>query len=133
VPDLVQKVLLGQNPLHILGDGAQVRHYTYGRDLARGIVIAMGHEAALNEDFNLSTAISSTVLEVAQLVWRKINGPEMPFRYVSDPPFEHDVAMRIPSVEKAKQLLGFEATTSLDEMLDEVIPWVREALKEGII
>ncbi|HTT92042.1 MAG TPA: NAD(P)-dependent oxidoreductase [Acidimicrobiales bacterium] len=133
VPDLVQKVLLGQNPLHILGDGAQVRHYTYGRDLARGIVIAMGHEAALNEDFNLSTAVSSTVLEVAQLVWRKINGPETPFRYVSDPPFEHDVAMRIPSVEKAKQLLGFEATTSLDEMLDEVIPWVREALKEGII
>jgi UDP-glucose 4-epimerase len=133
VPDLVQKVLLGQNPLHILGDGSQVRHYTYGRDLARGIVIAMGHEAAFNEDFNLSTATSSTVLEVAQLIWQKINGPEAPFRYVSDPPFEHDVAMRIPSVEKAKQLLGFEATTSLDEMLDEVIPWVRDALKEGII
>jgi nucleoside-diphosphate-sugar epimerase len=35
VPDLVQKVLLGQDPLHILGDGSQVRHYTYGRDLAR--------------------------------------------------------------------------------------------------
>ena len=65
VPDLVQKVLLGQDPLHILGDGTQVRHYTYGRDLARGIVIAMGHDAAVNEDFNLSTAISSTVLDVA--------------------------------------------------------------------
>ena len=60
-------------------------------------------------------------------------GPEEPFRYVSDPPFEHDVARRIPSVEKAKRLLGFEATTTLDEMLDEVIPWVRDALKEGII
>jgi UDP-glucose 4-epimerase len=43
------------------------------------------------------------------------------------------VARRIPSVEKAKRLLGFEATTTLDEMLDEVIPWVRDALKEGII
>jgi UDP-glucose 4-epimerase len=133
VPDLVQKVLLGQNPLHILGDGSQVRHYTYGRDLARGIVIAMEHDAALNEDFNLSTATSSTVLEVAELIWRKIQGPEVPFRYVSDPPFEHDVAMRIPSVEKARRLLGFEAVTTLDEMLDEVIPWVRDALKEGII
>jgi UDP-glucose 4-epimerase len=73
------------------------------------------------------------VLEVAELIWQKIRGREVAFRYVSDPPFEHDVARRIPSVEKAKRLLGFEATTSLDDMLDEVIPWVRDALKEGII
>ena len=38
VPDLVQKVVKGQDPLHILGDGSQIRHYTYGGDLARGIV-----------------------------------------------------------------------------------------------
>ncbi len=42
VPDLVQKVLKGQDPLHILGDGEQVRHYTYGGDLARGIVAGDG-------------------------------------------------------------------------------------------
>ena len=78
VPDLVQKVLMGQDPLHILGDGSQVRHYTYGRDLARGIVIAMEHDAAMNEDFNLSTATSTTVLEVAELIWRKIRGQRCP-------------------------------------------------------
>ena len=55
VPDLVQKVLKGQDPLHILGDGRQVRHYTYGGDLARGIRLAIESPAALNEDFNLST------------------------------------------------------------------------------
>jgi UDP-glucose 4-epimerase len=133
VPDLVQKVLKGQDPLHILGDGSQVRHYTYGGDLARGIVTAMEHEAAMNQDFNLSTATSTTVLELAEMIWRKVRGPEETFRYVSDPPFEHDVARRVPSVEKAKRLLGFEATTTLDQMLDEVIPWVGEGLKEGII
>jgi len=133
VPDLVQKVLKGQDPLHILGDGGQVRHYTYGGDLARGVVMAMESDAALNEDFNLSTPVSTTVLELAELIWRKINGPDVPFRYVSDPPFEHDVKRRIPSVEKAKRLLGFEATTGLDEMLDEVIPWVRNALAEGVL
>lgn len=132
VPDLVQKVLMGQDPLHILGDGSQVRHYTYGGDLARGIVTAMEHDAAMNQDFNLSTATSTTVLELARVVWQKIRGSD-PFRYVSDPPFEHDVAKRIPSVDKAKQVLGFEATTTLEDMLDEVIPWVRGALKEGII
>jgi nucleoside-diphosphate-sugar epimerase len=133
VPDLVQKVLMGQDPLHILGDGSQVRHYTYGGDLARGIVTAMEHDAAMNQDFNLSTATSTTVLELADVIWQKIRGSEVPFNYVSDPPFEHDVAKRIPSVEKAKRVLGFEATTSLEDMLDEVIPWVRNALKEGII
>ena len=133
VPDLVQKVLKGQDPLHILGDGSQVRHYTYGGDLARGIVTAMEHDAAMNQDFNLSTTTSTTVLELAEVIWGKIYGPGHPFRYVCDPPFEHDVAKRVPSVEKAKRLLGFEATTTLDQMLDEVIPWVEGALKEGII
>jgi nucleoside-diphosphate-sugar epimerase len=133
VPDLVQKALKGQDPLHILGDGSQVRHYTYGGDLAAGIVTAMEHDAAMNEDFNLSTATSTTVLELAEVIWRKILGPEEPLRYVSDPPFEHDVAKRVPSVKKAKQVLGFEATTTLDQMLDEVIPWVSDALREGII
>jgi nucleoside-diphosphate-sugar epimerase len=131
VPDLIQKIVKGQDPLHILGDGSQVRHYTYGGDLARGIVTAMEHEAARNEDFNLSTAQSTTVLELAQLIWRKIKGPDVPFRYVSDDPFEHDVAKRVPDVTKARDLLGFEATTTLDEMLDEVIPWVTQAVREG--
>lgn len=133
VPDLVQKVLKGQDPLHILGDGSQVRHYTYGGDLAEGIVTAMEHPDARNEDFNLSTGASTTVLELAQTIWRRIKGPDVPFRYVSDDPYPHDVQRRVPSVEKAKRVLGFEATTSLDEMLDEVIPWIERAVADGRI
>jgi nucleoside-diphosphate-sugar epimerase len=133
VPDLAQKLIKGQDPLHIFGDGSQIRHYTYGGDLARGIAIAMEHPAARNEDFNLSTAASTTVLELAELIWRKVKGAHVPFRYVEDEPFEHDVQRRIPSVEKAKRVLGFEATTTLDEMLDEVIPWVQQAVADGRI
>ena len=133
VPDLVQKVLKGQDPLHILGAGDQVRHYTYGADLARGIVEAVERDEARNEDFNLSTAESTTVLALAELIWTKIKGPEVPFRYVSDPAFDYDVQRRVPSVEKAKRVLWFEATTSLSEMLDEVIPWIAQAVKDGTI
>jgi UDP-glucose 4-epimerase len=132
VPDLVQKVVKGQDPLHILGDGQQVRHYTYGGDLAMGIVDALEHANALNEDFNLSTTESTTVLELAEKIWHRIN-PEEPFRWVSDPPFEHDVQKRVPSVTKAKEILGFEATTTLDDMLDEVVPWVVGAINQGLI
>src|SRR6185437_15050538 len=133
VPDLVQKVVKGQDPLHILGDGSQIRHYTYGGDLAEGIVATLEHPAALNDDFNLSTAASTSVLELAELIWHKIRGRDTPFRYVSDPPFEHDVAKRVPATDKAKSILGFEATTSLDAMLDEVIPWIERAVADGTI
>jgi UDP-glucose 4-epimerase len=133
VPDLVQKVLKGQDPLHILGSGNQTRCYTYGGDLARGIAEAIFHPAALNEDFNLSTAASTTVLELAEKIWKKVRGPEVQFRFVSDPPYPHDVQMRVPDVDKAKRVLGFEATSALDEMLDEVIPWVKQEMEHGRI
>ncbi len=131
VPDLVQKVLKGQDPLRILGDGTQVRHYTYGGDLARGIRLAMESAAATNEDFNLSTAQSTTVRELAELIWKQVHGNKRPFRLEHDPPFEHDVQKRIPDVQKAKRVLGFEATTTLDHMLDEVIPWIKAEIDAG--
>lgn len=133
VPDLVTKVLKGQDPLRILGSGRQLRHYTYGGDLAAGVVTAMEHEDALNEDFNLSTSEGTTVRQLAEAIWRKVKGEGVPLRLVHDDPFEYDVQRRVPDTEKAKKMLGFEATTTLDEMLDEVIPWIDEAVKNGTI
>jgi UDP-glucose 4-epimerase len=132
VPDLVQKVLKGQDPLHILGDGTQVRHYTYAGDLARGIITAMAHPDARGQDFNLSTRTSTTVAELASLIWRKVNG-DRPLTFVHEEAFTHDVQLRVPDVSRARDVLGFEATTTLDEMLDIVIPWVDAAMRDGRI
>jgi nucleoside-diphosphate-sugar epimerase len=133
VPDLVQKVLKGQDPLHLLGDGKQVRHYTYGGDLAHGIRLCMESDRARNEDFNISTAESTTVLELAELIWRKIKGPDVPLRVVHDEPFEYDVQRRVPDVAKARDRLSFLATTDLGQVLDEVIPWIRSEIGAGRI
>ncbi|HKP94468.1 MAG TPA: NAD(P)-dependent oxidoreductase [Fibrobacteria bacterium] len=130
VPDLVQKVLKGQDPLRLLGSGEQVRHYTYGGDLAKGIRMAMESDKALNQDFNLSTAASTTVIELAAMVWKKIKG-DKPFRFESDEPFAHDVRMRVPDVRKAKEVLGYEALTPLSEALDEIIPWIERQMELG--
>lgn len=130
VPDLVQKVLKGQEPVHILGDGNQVRCYTYGGDLAHGMRLAIESPRAVNEDFNLSTATATSVRELVGLIWRKIRG-ESPLRVVSDSPYTYDVQRRIPAVEKAREILGFEATTTLDEALDEIIPWVQAQIDAG--
>ncbi len=133
VPDLVQKILKDQDPLHILGDGSQVRCYTYGGDLARGIVMSLDHSEATNEDFNISTPVSTSVLELSEVIWKKIKGNDAEMRIVNDEAFEYDVKRRIPNVDKARDLLGFEATTSLDDMLDEVIPWIKQAIVDGNI
>ncbi len=133
VPDLVQKIIRGQNPLHILGEGNQIRHYTYGGDLAKGIVATLDAEKALNNDFNISTAKGHTVIELAIEINRIINGPTSNLTFVNEPAFEHDVQKRIPDITKAKELLGFEAKTDLAEMLEEVIPWIREAIEKGSI
>jgi UDP-glucose 4-epimerase len=132
VPDLIQKILRGQDPVHILGDGSQVRHYTYGGDLAQGIVLAMESDQALNNDFNLSTAESTTVMELVKIIWEKIN-PGIPLRIEFDNGFEYDVNKRIPSIVKAREVLNFEAKTSLSDMLDEVIPWISIAIEENRI
>ncbi len=132
VPDLIQKVYKGQDPLHILGKGNQIRHYTYAGDLAEGIRLCVESEKAFNEDFNLSTPVSTTVEELATAIWRKMKG-DAPLTFINDPAFEYDVQKRVPSVEKAKRILGFEAKTSLDETLDEVIPWVTKQIDVGNI
>ena len=134
VPDLVQKVVKGQDPLHILGDGNQVRHYTYGGDLARGIVTAMEHPAALNDDFNLSTARVDHGARARRADLEEDQGPDVPFRYVSDDPVRARRAeARARRPRRRATVLGFEATTSLDEMLDEVVPWILEAMEQGLI
>lgn len=133
VPDIIQKLLKGQNPLRILGDGSQIRHYTYGGDLAKGIHLAMTSPNAMNEDFNLSTETSHTVKQLAAEIYQKINTTSKELRIESDEPFEYDVQRRSPSTSKAQQLLNFKAETTLAEALDEIIPWVRNAVERGLI
>jgi nucleoside-diphosphate-sugar epimerase len=126
--DLVRKVLAGDDPLRILGSGRQVRHFTSVRDLARGIVTAMEHPDAVNEDFNLASPHGITITELAGMIWRKLRGCEP--RIACDAPYRYDVQVRVPSVAKARDVLGFEATVTLDQMLDEVITAVASQQKE---
>ena len=123
--ETINKVLKGQDPLHILGEGNQVRCYTNGKDISRGIVTAMEHENALNECFNISIAEATTVLELAEKIWNKLN-PDKEFNFTTEDPYTHDVQKRIPSVAKAEKLLGYKAEISLDESLDEVIGYMKK-------
>lgn len=125
LPDLVNKILKGQDPLHILGCGDQVRCYTNGLDLARGIRLVIESKEAINNDFNLSTPVATSVLELAELIW-SILKPNEPFRHICEVGFEYDVQKRVPDTSKAKEILGFEAKVSLKESVNEVINYMKK-------
>jgi nucleoside-diphosphate-sugar epimerase len=128
LPDLVQKIYKGQYPLHILGSGEQVRHYTYAGDLADGIIECIFNPKSTNNDFNISTASGHTVKELAQAVWRFLDkSGELTF--IHDKPYTYDVQKRIPDVSKAADVLGVKCQTSLEEALEEIIPWIIEQIK----
>jgi UDP-glucose 4-epimerase len=127
VPDLIQKILKGQYPLKILGDGNQIRHYTYGEDLAEGVYKSLISEQSVNEDFNISTDEQMSVIDLAKIIWKKIN-PKKEFKIEFEKPFIYDVQKRIPDTSKARKLLNFSAKTPVSKSLDIIIPWIKEKI-----
>ena len=126
VPDLIAKVLAGQRPLQIFGSGEQTRTLTHVDDIADGIVTAMSSPAGENEDFNISASQELTVAEIARLIWEACGHPGETLELEHVPSFAVDVQRRWPSVEKARELLGWEARVELRDGLGETAQWLRE-------
>jgi nucleoside-diphosphate-sugar epimerase len=132
LPDLVQKIYKGQFPVHILGSGEQIRHYTYAGDLADGIIECIFNKNALNNDFNISTDKGHSVKELAEAVW-KFLGKKEPIEFISDKPYIWDVQKRVPDTQKSKELLNVTCSTSLEVALDEIVPWIIQQIELGNI
>ena len=126
VPDLISKVLGGQRPLQIFGSGEQTRTLTHVDDIADGVVTAMGTPAGLNEDFNISASRELTVAEIARIVWEACGEDPGAFELEHLPSFTVDVQRRWPSVEKARQLLGWESQIEVEDGIAATVKWLRE-------
>ncbi len=126
VPDLIKKVLGGQRPLEIFGSGEQTRTLTHVDDIADGIVTAMASPAGLNEDFNISAADELTVAEIARVIWEACGEDPQEFALEHLPSFTVDVVRRWPSVQKAREMLGWEARIGVREGVAATVQWLRE-------
>ena len=126
VPDLIRKVLEGNRPLPIFGDGTQTRTLTYVDDIADGIVTAMASPAGLNEDFNISASDERTVADLARAIWIACGEDPEAFALEHLPTFDVDVVRRWPDVSKAERLLGWRAQTSLEDGLAKTVTWLRQ-------
>jgi nucleoside-diphosphate-sugar epimerase len=129
VPDLIKKVLSGQQPLQIFGSGEQTRTITHIDDIADGLVTAMAHPAGENEDFNISAAEEMTVAEMARIIWEECGRPPEEFELEHLPTFQVDVQRRWPSVEKAHELLGWSAQIGVREGIRGTVEWLRGATR----
>ena len=125
VPDVIKKVLSGQKPLQIFGDGTQTRTITHIDDIADGIVTAMASPAGLNEDFNISAGEEMTVAAIARVIWEQCGEDPAEFELEHLPTFEVDVVRRWPDVSKAKRLLGWEAQIGVHEGIAQTVQWLR--------
>jgi UDP-glucose 4-epimerase len=124
VPDLIRKTLSGQYPLEILGSGEQTRSYTYVDDVAEGIIYVTEH--CENDDFNIGTGIETSVLDLAEKIWR-LCGRKEPFQVTRNPGFEYDVHKRVPEVTKILKV-GWRPKVTLDEGLSKTIGWLERRL-----
>lgn len=104
---------LKNEPLEVHGDGTQIRAWCYIDDLVDGVLRALTNPRAVGESFNIGnerTAI--TIYGLANAVIRVL-GSKSEIRFV--PRLSADIELRIPSVEKARRILGFQAKVDLEE------------------
>jgi nucleoside-diphosphate-sugar epimerase len=117
---------LDERDLTIHGDGSQIRAWCYVDDMVDGALLALERPNAVGESFNIGNARSAvTIHDLAQRV-KRLTGcsGEIVFQTLH----YTDVELRIPNVDKARELLGFEAKVDLDEGLERTIAWYREKL-----
>jgi UDP-glucose 4-epimerase len=126
VPDLISKVLSGQRPLQIFGSGEQTRTLTHVQDIADGIVTAMSSPAGLGEDFNIAAARELSVAEIARIVWEACGKDPADFALAHLPSFAVDVPRRWPSVQKARELLDWQARIEPEDGIAATVQWISE-------
>jgi UDP-glucose 4-epimerase len=121
----IEAAIAGRD-LVIHGDGSQIRAWCYVDDMVDALLLALEHPNAVGESFNVGNARSAlTIYDLAVRI-KRLTGCSG--ELVFQPLHYTDVELRIPNVDKARRLLGFEARVELDEGLGKTIAWYRERL-----
>lgn len=120
------KRALKNEDIKIDGDGNQIRAWCYVDDFVDCLIRCIENPAAIGHSFNLGNARAViTILGLAQTVCRVLNSKS---KIVFEPPLSADIAIRIPSVKKAEEILGFKAKVDLEEGIVNSANWIKNNL-----
>jgi UDP-glucose 4-epimerase len=116
---------LNDEPIEVHGDGTQIRAWCYVDDMVDGVLISMVHPRAVGESFNIGNQRAAvTIYGLANTVVRVVDSQSSIVFTRKD---YADVELRVPSVRKARELLGFEAQVGLEEGIRRTAEYYRSA------
>jgi UDP-glucose 4-epimerase len=119
----IEAALAGRG-LVIHGDGSQIRAWCYVDDMVEAVLLCLERPEAVGQSFNIGNARSAVTIYDLALRILRLAEAELDVRF--QPLHYTDVELRIPNVDKARELLDFEAKVELDEGLERTIAWYRE-------
>lgn len=108
----VENALKGE-PIQIHGDGTQIRAWCYVDDMVDGVLLALTHPDAIGESFNIGNQRAVTTIYGLASTIVRVLGSKSPIEFIRKD--YADIELRVPSVDKARNVLGFEAKIDLDE------------------
>ncbi|MBI3342482.1 NAD-dependent epimerase/dehydratase family protein [Candidatus Curtissbacteria bacterium] len=132
IPDLVRKILSGQYPLELLGDGQQSRCFTHVSDVAGGVIAVALHPNGENEDFNVGSDKEIKMIDLAKIIWT-VMGEKKPFEVKYIKGFQFDIKRRVPNVDKVKKIIDWEPKVKFENGLKEVVTWLQDQKAQGKI
>jgi len=123
------KRALKNEDIHIDGDGNQIRAWCYIDDFVECLMCCLEDKKAIGESFNIGNSRAvMTILGLAQTICRVLNSKS---KIIHDPPLSADVELRIPSIKKAMDILGFKAKVDLEEGIEKTAEWFLNEEKDG--
>jgi len=123
IPRFVGQALRNE-PITIFGDGNQTRCFCHVGDIVEGLVALSEHPEAFGKVFNLGGGKEVAIRELAERVI-KLAGSQSSLEFIPyDAAYEagfEDMDRRVPNTTRATQLVGFEPSASLDDIIRSVI------------
>lgn len=120
IPSLIARVVAGENPLVVWGDGSSIRDFIHARDVARGMMLVV--ERGETRPVNLGSGKGHAIKEVVEIILKNLEAkPEV----VWDTSKPSGDKVRLMDISRARSL-GFEPQISLEEGIAETIKWYRE-------
>lgn len=118
------KRALKDEVIRIAGDGTQIRAWCYVEDFVECLMKCLEDPKAIGHSFNIGNARAViTILGLAQTVCRVLKSDS---EIIFEPPLSADIAIRIPSVDKAKKILGFNAKVDLEQGIKMTAEWFKK-------
>jgi GDP-L-fucose synthase len=127
IPDLVRKMLAGDDEVVLWGDGTPTREFLYVDDCVEGLVAAAERYDGA-EPVNLGTGAEISIRDLAALV-AEVTGFTGEIRWDTSMPNGQPRRSLDPS--RAEELFGFRARTPLREGIERTVAWYRSAVPAG--